>query len=315
MSRVAWIDTARCLAMLAIMWLHSSAEAAPWLSVPVGGGICLFFILAGRFMPTEPRAAAQRALRLGLAWLLWSLLSLGLYILAQPGVEWSWARAFGWGASAYNTPLWFLRNLCIYQLILAGLGALRVLPRGKWLLLALLLGASYAAEPAQHVGLRFDWLSAMLLGYCLKPLPVERVHHWLAGHAPALLAAGALLLCQRAWYPRLLGLLGQQSYACTLHVPELIWAVGYLLAAIGLLRVCRPLGEHMAKCGPCMLFIYAAHSLAYAPFYTLALPSACRLGLMAGLLILLTLLCKWLQHHCPRATSLLMAKPRAAIDH
>lgn len=300
--------------MLAIMWQHSSEAPEPWLSAPVGGGICLFFILAGRFMPAEPGAAAQRALRLGLAWFLWSLLSLGLYILAQPGVEWSWARAFGWGAPAYNTPLWFLRNLCLYQLILAGLGALHLLPRYKWLLLALLLGASYAAEPAQHVGLRFDWLSAVLLGYCLRPLPTERVHNWLAGQAPALLAAGALLLCQRIWYPRLLGLLGQQSYSCSLHLPELIWAIAYLLAAIGTLRFCRPLGERMAQSGPCMLFIYAGHSLAYAPFYTLPLPSACRLGLMALLLILLTLLCKWLQRHCPRATNLFIAKPMRKND-
>lgn len=306
--RAAWIDTARCLAMLAILWLHSGQPPAPWLSRPVGGSICLFFILAGRFMPAEPGAAARRALRLGLAWALWSLLSLGLYLLARPGVEWSWAQAFGWHAPAYNTPLWFLRNLCLYQLILAALGALRILPRYGWLALALLLGASYAAEPPQHIGLRFDWLSAVLLGYCLRPLPLERVRAWLVEHAPALLTAGLLLLCQQSYYPRLLTLLGQRSYSCSLHVVELTWAVAYLLAALGLLRICRPLAERMAQCGPCMLFIYAAHSLAYAPFYHLSLPSPCRLALMALLLVLLTLLCKTLRRHLPRTTRLLTAR-------
>ena len=291
-QRAAWVDAARCLAMLLILWLHSSAQPMPWLSEPVGGGICLFFILAGRFMPEEPGAAARRALRLGLAWALWSMLSLGLYILAQPGVEWTWARAFGWGEPAYNTPLWFLRNLCLYQLILAALGALHLLPRYGWLLLALLLGATYAAEPAQHVGLRFDWLSAVLLGRCLRPLPLDHLRSRLVEHAPALLTAGLLLLCQRHWYPRLLTSLGVHSYASSLHIAELAWAVAYLLAGIGILRLCRPLGQLMAQTGPCMLFIYAAHSLAYAPLYRLELPSLCRLALMTLLLALLTLLYK-----------------------
>lgn len=41
MRRAEWVDTARCLAMLGIMWLHSGPPPS-WLSAPVGGGICLF---------------------------------------------------------------------------------------------------------------------------------------------------------------------------------------------------------------------------------------------------------------------------------
>ena len=293
--------------MLGIMWLHSGATPS-WLHAPVGGGICLFFMLAGRFMPESPGAAAQRACRLGLAWLLWSLISLGLFILAQPGESWSWARAFGLGEPAYNTPLWFLRNLCLYQLLLAGLAALRLLPRYKWLLLALLLGLSYAAEPAQHVGLRFDWLSAVLLGYCLRGIPLPRLHAWLLAHAPALLAAGVFLLVQRAYYPELLSALGMRCYSCSLHVVEFMWAIGYLLAGAGLVRLCSPLASRMAQCGSCMLFIYAGHSLAYAPLYGLPLPSPCRLALMALVLVGLTLLCRLLHRIAPIGTRLLTAR-------
>lgn len=305
--RAEWVDTARCLAMLGIMWLHSGTPPA-WLNAPVGGGICLFFILAGRFMPDSPATAAWRALRLGIAWALWSLISLGLYILAQPGVEWSWVRAFGLGEAAYNTPLWFLRNLCLYQLILAGLLALRLLPRLQWLILALMLSLSYAAEPPQHVGLRFDWLSAVMLGYCLRGVELERLKLWVADHAPALLVAGGLLLLQRAYYPELLSQLGIRSYACSLHVVELTWAIGYVLASIGLLRLCRTLATYMAQSGECMLFIYAGHSLAYAPLYSLPLASVYRLCIMALLLALLTLLCKKLQQTFPQSMRLLMAR-------
>ena len=55
--RVAWEDSARCLAMFFIMWLHVG-EAPFWIPRPVGGGICLFFLLAGYFMPREAARAA-----------------------------------------------------------------------------------------------------------------------------------------------------------------------------------------------------------------------------------------------------------------
>lgn len=306
--REEWVDAARCVAMLSILSLHAGADAAV-LSTPVGGALCLFFALAGYFMPREAGRAARRALRLGLAWLLWSLISLGLYVAVQPGVEWSWARAFGLcGEPAYNTPLWFLKDLCLFQLVVAGLAALRLLPRHGWLLLALLAACTYAAEPAQHEAVRFSWLPALLLGYNLRAIPLPQLRAWLQQHAWHLLLGGAALLLQRTYYPELLQATGRQAAACSLPVGALVWAVWYLLAAEWLARHCRRLAAGMAQAGACMLFIYAAHSLAYAPFYHMGIAPAWGVCAMLGLLAGLTVLGRGLQRICPRAMGLLTAR-------
>ena len=305
--REEWVDVARCVAMLSILALHAGADAA-WLGEPVGGSICLFFVMAGYFMPREPGRAAQRALRLGLAWLLWSLLSLGLYILAQPEQGWTWARAFGLGAAAYNTPLWFLKNLCIFELLVAAMAALRLLPRYGWLILAVLAGFTYAAEPAQHESLRFSWLPAVLLGYNLRAHSLAHLRELLVRHAWALAAAGVLLLLQRACYPELLAWAGLRAAACSLPVASLVWALGYALAAMALLRLCPRLAGLMAQSGACMLFIYAAHSLAYAPFYASGISAGWGLVAMLALLVLLTLLGRALQRAWPWGMRLLTAR-------
>ena len=50
-------------------------------------------------------------------------------LVVKPYVDITWQRVVGWGVAAYNTPLWFLKTLIAYQLVLAGLMALRLLPR------------------------------------------------------------------------------------------------------------------------------------------------------------------------------------------
>lgn len=306
-KRAVWVDAARCLAMVSIIWMHSG-ESPTWLIEPVGGSICLFFVLAGRFMPSAPGQLAARTLRLALAWLLWSLISWGLFILAQPEEPWSLARAFGIGEAAYNTPLWFLKDLCIFQLLMAGLMWLRVLPRYKWLLLVLLAGFAYAAEPAQHVGLRFDWMPALLLGYCLQGISPGQLRERISSHAPALVVAGVVLLLQQEYYPALLQHFGIRSYTCSLPLASLAYALGYLLLGMAAENLLPKLAGGMARCGSCMLFIYAGHSLAYAPFYPFPLPLFVRLALMLLVMIALTCLCIALQKLCPRVARLLTAK-------
>lgn len=305
-QREVWVDTARCLAMATIMSLHSGADARI-LGTPVGGAICLFFVLAGYFMPRHPGQAALRALRLGLAWLLWSIISLGLYILVQPGIAWDWAHAFGIGTFAYNTPLWFLKDLCIFQGIIAGLAALRILPRYTWYVLAILVCCTYAADPPQHESLHFDWLPAVLLGYALRTLPLTRLRTALQRHAPLLVATGALLLLQREYYPQLLQNLDIRSAACSLPVGSLVWSIWYALAAVKLEQLLPRAADLLARTGSCMLFIYAAHSLAYAPFYHLSIAPAWGVPIMLLLMGALTITAHQLQRLCPLGMRLLTA--------
>lgn len=306
-QRVTWIDSARCLAMFFIMWLHVG-EAPFWMGRPVGGGICLFFLLAGYFMPREASRAAKRALGLGLAWLLWSLITFGLYLLTTPELEWTWNKVFGWEVAAYNTPLWFLRNLTIYQLIIAGLAAVHLLPRCNWLLLALLAAFTYVNEPAQHEGLRFDWMSAVMLGYCLRSVPLNSIEQWLTRHVWYILAAIVLLLVQRELYPLLVKSQGLSYYRCSLPVAQFSYAVLISLTAIGISRLFPRFNALLATAGSCMMFTYVAHSILYGPIYYLNLPRWCGFAYAAGGIALLTWIYLILAKHFPRLMRILTAK-------
>ena len=308
-TRVEWVDSARCLAMFFIMWLHVG-QAPGWMGIPVGGGICLFFVLAGYFMPREPERAAKRALFLGLAWLLWSGITLGLFALTQPGVPIDWARAFGYGKAAYNTPLWFLRNLALYQLAIAALAALHLLPRANWLLLAVLASLTYVREPAQHEGLRFDWMMAVMLGYCLRSVSLQTIEQWLCRHVWLVLGAILFVLLQREYYPLLARLQGLDYYRCSLPVVQLCYALLMCMAAMGLARFAPRLNRLLATAGGGMMFTYAAHSLLYALIYRYDLPRWCGFAYSAAGIALLTWLGSLLSARAPRVMGLLTAKCR-----
>lgn len=305
--RVAWVDSARCLAMFFIMWLHAG-QAPAWIGVPVGGGICLFFTLAGYFMPREPGRAARRALALGLAWLLWSGITLVMLLLFCPGQEIDWARVFGYGTAAYNTPLWFLKNLTLYQLAIAALAGIHLLPRCNWILLVILASFTYIREPSQHESLRWDWMMAVMLGYCLRSVSLHTLEQWLTKHAGCILAAIFIILLQREYYPLLAKWQGLDYNHCSLPVVQLCYALLMCYAAMGLARFLPRVNNWMAIAGGSMMFTYAAHSLLYAIIYHYDLPRWCGFAYAAVGIALLTWLSRLLGKRLPRVMKLLTAR-------
>lgn len=293
--------------MLPILWLHAG-DAPDVLSLPVGGAICLFFVLAGYFMPRQAGACAKRAAKLALAWLLWSLISWGLFCLAAPGESWTWQQVFGWREAALNTPLWFLRNLFIYQLVFAGMQLLHLLPRYDWLWLALLAGCCYAAEPSQHECLRFDWMIALALGFCLRHYDLESLHTHLSRFALPLLVLAALWHAQWHCYPDWLRAHGLASHCCGLPIAPLTWALFYLLLGIATTHFLPRLATTAALGGKSMIFCYAAHSLCYAPLYAYDIHFLWNLWAPILILPLLTLIHRFLSTHCPHLVRLLCAK-------
>ncbi len=305
-ARVEWVDSARCLAMFFIMWLHVGSSPA-WVARPVGGGICLFFVLAGYFMSSEPCKAIRRTLKLGLAWLLWSLITLGLSLALDPHMEWTWAKVFGIGQSAYNTPLWFLKNLTLYQLIIIGLTAVRILPRYNWLILVMLAGFSYIDEPAQHEGLRFDWMMAVMLGYCLKSVPLTRLEEWLQKNFLCVVAVAIIILLQRDLYPALLQNEGLKFYKCSLRISTLCYAVLICQGAMLLSRYLPRANKWLAVAGSCMMFTYASHHIFYAPIYAFEFPKEYGAFYSAASIALLTALYHFLARFFPRSMKTLTA--------
>lgn len=306
--RMVWVDAARCIAMFFIIWLHTG-KSPTWNGDLVGGALCLFFVLAGYFMPRESRRCAQRALRMLRLWLLWSLLSAGLYMLTKPGAEWSWARVFGFGVGAYNTPLWFLRNLAVYQLLVAGGLALRLLPRYTWLLTALMAAFAYTCEHSQHITLRFDWMVALMLGVSLRTsMAPDELTNRLRKHSQVLLIALTILLLQIHILPLLGRTLDIAIRVCSLPAESLALALLYSLAALSLERWLPKVGKAFALSGRSMLFCYITHSFALAIFYNYPAIDFCHnIWVPPLLLFLLTLLCRTLERHFPRTMRFLFA--------
>ncbi len=300
--REVWIDAARCIAMFFIIWLHTGKSPA-WNGELVGGALCLFFIFAGYFMPRQAGRCAARALRMLRLWVLWSLLSAALYMLTKQGAVWSWERLVGLGDGAYNTPLWFLRNLAVYQLLAAGMLALRLLPRHAWLTVALLASFAYTCEHSQHITIRFDWMVAFMLGCALRiSVSPESLSRWLRENAVALAVAGVLLLVQIHALPALGDALDMAVRLCSLPVESLVYTILYSLAAMAAVRWLPRAAELLARSGRCMIFCYITHSFGLAFFYTYPqIDYACNFWVPLLLLAVLTWLYGVLNCLFPRA--------------
>lgn len=288
--------------MFFIIWLHTGKSPA-WNSDLVGGALCLFFVFAGYFMPQQAGRCAARALRMLWLWVLWSLLSAGLYMLTKQGAVWSWERLVGLGDGAYNTPLWFLRNLAVYQLLVAGMLALRLLPRHAWLTVALLASFAYTCEHSQHITLRFDWMVAFMLGCALRTsVEMESLSRWLRENALALVVAGGLLLVQIHALPALGDALDMAVRLCSLPVESLVYTILYSLVAMALVRWLPRAAELLAHSGRCMIFCYITHSFGLAVFYNYPqIDFACNFWVPVLLLAVLTWLYGVFNRFFPRA--------------
>lgn len=267
-QRVVWVDAARAIAMFFIIWLHTGKSPA-WNGDLVGGALCLFFVFAGYFTSDNAGKCAKRAAKLLLLWLFWSFASAGLHLMVKPWESWDWDRVFGWGVGAYNTPLWFLRNLAVYQLIMAGLMYLRILPRYSWALMALLMTLAYAASPSQHVTMRFDWWMVVMIGFALKSVPLQGITAWLKRHYVTIVVGVSICLLQPIIYHELLQELeiSRPLKDSSLAVESVCFMLLYCLVALLVARFVPRVASFVALMGSSMMFCYITHSFTLAPLY------------------------------------------------
>ncbi len=276
-DRILWVDTARCIAMFFILWLHTRT-APSWLPMPVGGAICFFFLAAGYFLPRAAMECGRRTVQLFIAWLLWSLITVTLYLCVGPGMQFEWQRAIGWDAMAYNVPLWFLRNLIVYQLIFFALLLIRVLPWGAALLLFICCIWPYDKQGEHHIVLRFDWIIAVAIGFLLGNIGLANLSRMLERSLiPLSILAAFLISFEYVNYPFSTMTLFSYSWVLGDNASELhghfslnslpLVALGlslaYALISVALARWLPWAARVLAIAGRNMMFIYAAHSILY----------------------------------------------------
>lgn len=308
--RAEWVDCTRTLAMFFIIWLH--ADAAPdWVGKVVGGAIALFFLLAGYFLPVTAGRVLERTGRLALAWVAWSLVSVLFLLVVKPYVDIDWQRVVGWGVAAYNTPLWFLKTLVAYQLVLAALLALRLLPRYAWVAVVFLALCSYTTAPSQHLSVRFDYLWIFLLGFAAKMAPLESVKSYISSNKWILLLVIAGVFAQ----PECLEEYAEEAEVswrhCNLPLKSLAFMASFLLGGVLLDAYAPCVAGYLSRCGRWMLFIYAGHSYLLSPLYQWKVPVICWNVWVPLLVLPVMVLLGWLlSHRLPRVMALLQAQRR-----
>lgn len=306
--RAEWVDCARALAMFFIVWLH--ANAAPgWVGKVVGGAIALFFLLAGYFLPSAAGRVVARTGRLALAWGLWSLMSVLFLLVVKPYVDISWQRVVGWGVAAYNTPLWFLKTLVAYQLVVAGLMALRLLPCYAWVAVVFLALCSYTTAPSQHLSVRFDYLWIFLLGFAARQAPLEQVRGYMVQNKWILLLVIVGVFAQPECLEEYAEELEVSWRHCNLPLKSLAFMASFLLAGVLLDEYLPRVAAVLARCGSWMLFIYAGHSYLLSPLYQWKGMSLCwNVWVPLVVLPVLVLLGRMLSRRFPRAMACLLAQ-------
>ena len=306
--RAVWVDCARALAMFFIVWLH--ANAAPgWVGKVVGGAIALFFLLAGYFLPSSAGRVVERTGRLALAWGLWSLMSVLFLLVVKPYVDITWQRVVGWGVAAYNTPLWFLKTLVAYQLVLAGLMALRLLPRHAWVAVVFLALCSYTTAPSQHLSVRFDYLWIFLLGYAAKQAPLELVRGYMVQNKWILLLVIVGVFAQPECLEEYAEEVEVSWRHCNLPLKSLAFMTSFLLAGVLLDEYLPRVADLFARCGQWMLFIYAGHIYLLSPLYQHKGLSLCwNVWVPLVVLPVMVVLGRMLSRCFPRAMACLLAQ-------
>lgn len=295
--------------MFFVIWLH--ADAAPWwVGKVVGGAIALFFLLAGYFLPVGAGQVMRRAGRLALAWGAWSMLSVLFLLIAKPYVDISWQRVVGWQVAAYNTPLWFLKTLVAYHLVVAMLQAVQLLPRYSWVLVVFLVLCSYTTSPSQHLSVRFDYLWVFLLGFAAKNVALETMFRYVRSNSWVLLLAVVGVFLQPQWLEEYADMVDASWRHCNLPLWNLAFMSLFLLVGVAMVGALPRVAAVLASCGRWMLFIYAGHSYLLSPLYRYEeIRWGWNVWVPVLVLPLMVMLARGLTRLVPRTMALLQARP------
>lgn len=295
--------------MFFIIWLH--ADAAPWwVGKVVGGAIALFFLLAGYFLPVGAGQVMRRTGRLALAWGAWSMLSVLFLLIAKPYVDISWQRVVGWQVAAYNTPLWFLKTLVAYHLVVALLQAVHLLPRYSWVLVVFLVLCSYTTSPSQHLSVRFDYLWVFLLGFAAKNVALETMFRYVRSNSWVLLLAVVGVFLQPQWLEEYADMVDASWRHCNLPLWNLAFMSLFLLVGVAMVGALPRVAAVLASCGRWMLFIYAGHSYLLSPLYRYEeIRWGWNVWVPVLVLPLMVMIARGLTRFVPRTMALLQARP------
>jgi hypothetical protein len=196
-----------------------------------------------------------------------------------------------------------------YQLVLAGLMALRLLPRYAWVAVVFLALCSYTTAPSQHLSVRFDYLWIFLLGFVAKQAPLELVREYMVRNKWILLLVIVGVFAQPECLEEYAEELDVSWRHCNLPLKSLAFMASFLLAGVLLDEYLPRVAALFARCGQWMLFIYAGHIYLLSPLYQHKGLSLCWNVWVPLVVLPVMVLLGWLLSRCfPRAMACLLAQ-------
>lgn len=319
-KRVAWVDLIRVLALFIILWKHASMPE--WLDIPTTASVFVYFLLAGYFCRLDSRNLWLRAWRILRTYAAWMLIALPLAC----GGLWSAYRGGGAEFLSYayecfignpdpvaDGPLWFLKELFVFQCVLAVASLIGPARMMAGCLAVFLLARVYAVDGMHYYSYALNAIP-FFVGVVCSRFSLQDAEDWFRGvrwHVAAIIAAVAACAL---WLQRDAVQDGAQGYIGMRMFYFLICA-GALCAAVEGCRLFPRACDWLASYGSLVMFIYAGHMLLFKVFNY-----ACRelgmpdwrqeYGFAAALatFVVLAVAAKLLNRVCPGVMRVLMLK-------
>lgn len=254
-----WIWVARALSIYLIVWLHTDI-APDFVSIAVQGATATFFLISGYYLPDTAKKAAFTSLISARTWLIWATIATLIYALIQGGV--SWQQAIGWEIQSYNYPLWFLRTLIIYQLIIAAIVAIGLIPRHRVLITIMLAGMAYFTEWSDLSRLNFSWFVTILIGYSLKSIPMNKIGGYFNNNWLLLLVVAILYLIECNIVTSQAEIMAWKFEPANLTIHSFAYSILILaMSTLIINKLPKSISRLIARIGSCSMFIFVTHAI------------------------------------------------------
>ena len=200
-TKVGWIESARSLAMIAVVFNHGFGQDV--FDLIGKSSVFLFFFLSAYFVPSDGRKIVNRMIALVISYLLWNSIygAVELYVFHREiPPETFLCRFFGVGKDPFNPPFWFLRDLILFHFVwylLQWAGR-----HASWLSAVCLIvcwiepfrNTSYIGQTCPY------WMTPFLLGLLCRTLSVGRLERCL--HPAVVLPAAVFFVWCAVHYER-----------------------------------------------------------------------------------------------------------------
>lgn len=267
-KRVAWVDLIRVLALFIILWKHASMPE--WLDIPTTASVFVYFLLAGYFCRLDSRSIWLRAWRILRTYAVWMLIALplacgGLWSAYREGgdrfLTYAYECFIGSPDPVADGPLWFLKELFVFQCVLAAASWIGPARTMAGCAVVFLLARGYVSDSMHYYSYALNAIP-FFAGVVCSRFSLQEAESWFRGVRWPVAAIMVAVIASFLWISYDAGIADAQGYIGIRAFYFLICA-GAFCAAVELCRWFPKACAWLASYGSLVMFIYAGHMLMF----------------------------------------------------